>query len=329
MKTGIDFAISLDMVNLNHQEPNRNRYESKYYWDELLTLIPAAGFASIELPYQPKWDFGGRSGIPFTQYAIETKYGSVKNFMTRLHANGITSIAAVSFDPSLFISGNLDTYFGAFGHFASQAVKFTSEAGSTILNITPTPCIGLLEFHLAQSGDWTKTKKEFIKRTADLINSLAVEAASCGVTIVLKNEYWSLLREAGADEIFSQIDRGVRRNIDTAHIQIAGNDPVAKISQLAGRIGSVHFTDTAFNDTSNVWREVSPEFPSAQATQVFRDIGQGNVNLAAAYQALQQIGYQGWIACSNRQTRDPMRAMLRTRRQIELVITKNERGAGK
>ena len=329
MKTGIDFAISLDMVNLNHQEPNRNRYESKYYWDELLTLIPAAGFTSIELPYQPKWDFGGRSGIPFTQYAIETKYGSVKKFVARLNADGIKGIAAVSFDPSLFISSNLDAYFGAFGHFASQAVKFTGEAGSKILNITPTPCIGLLEFHLAQSGDWSKTKNDFLKRTADLINSLAVEAASCGVTIVLKSEYWSLLRETGVDEIFSQIDPGVRRNIDTAHIQIAGGDPATQISQLAGRIGSVHFTDTAFSDTGNVWREVSPEFPAAQATQVFRDIGQGNVNLAAAYQALQQIGYQGWIACSSRQTRDPMRALLRTRQQIDQIITKNEGGAGK
>ena len=329
MNTTIDFALSLDLVNLDHQEPNRNRYESKYYWDELLTLIPAAGFSAIELPYQPKWDFGGRSGIPFTQYAVETKYGSVSNFMSRLNDNGIKGIAGIYFNPSLFISDNLEAYFGAFGHFASQAIKFAGDAGAPVLTLTPTPCIGLVQFHLSRNGEWETVRSDFLKRTVELINRLAAEAATAGVTIALKNEYWSMLRESDFEAFFKQIDKNVRRNIDTAHVRITGGDPVDQIKMSAGQIGSIHFTDTAFTDFGEVWREVSPEFPARQATQIFRDIGQGHVNLRAAYNALQQVDFKGPVICSCRQTRDPMRAMLRTRQQIDRVITQNEGGAVK
>jgi hypothetical protein len=77
MSSESKFGISLDLVNLLFQEPNRNRYESKYYWDELFTLIPAAGFNSIEIPYLPMLDLTGRIGVPMSIATITAKYGSV------------------------------------------------------------------------------------------------------------------------------------------------------------------------------------------------------------------------------------------------------------
>ena len=29
------FAMSLDMINRHYQEPNRNRYETRQFWEEL------------------------------------------------------------------------------------------------------------------------------------------------------------------------------------------------------------------------------------------------------------------------------------------------------
>jgi inosose dehydratase len=322
MDTALNFALSLDLVDLDHQEPNRNRRESKYYWDELFPLITAAGFQGIELPYQPKWDFGGRSGIPFTRYAIDTKYGSVDRFTAKLHDIGLERIAGILFDPSLFISNNLDAYFGAFGHFAAQAVQMAGDSGAGILTLAPTPCFGILDHLFGRAGNWDGFTADFLKRTADLINGLAQEAKRCGVTITLKNDYWSLLRDRGADAFSAMIDSSVRIDIDTASIQIAGQNPVDEIGRQAGKIGSVHFTDTAFVDTANDWRGVNPGFPASHATQVFRDIGQGTVDLHAAYQALQASGYKGWIVCSCRQTRDVARALLRTRHEIDHMILK-------
>lgn len=327
MSRNIKFGLSLDLVELDHQEPNRNQRESKYYWDELFSLIPAAGFTGIELPYQPKWDFGGRSGVPLSQYAIKTKYGSVKNFKAALKANGIEQIAGVYFNPSLFISSNSDAYFGAFAHFAAEAVQFVAEADASILTLTPTPCIGLLKYHFEKGSNWTAVRTDFLKKTAELINRQAEIAAGCGITIALKNEYWSVIRETGREAFYELLDDRIRLNIDTAHSQIAGDSPVEQITAEADRIGSVHFTDTAFVDTNETWREVNPQYPSKAATQVFRDIGQGTVDLPAAYQALKAVEYGGWVICSCRQTRDAMRAMLRSRHQIDQMILQEKGGA--
>lgn len=60
-------AISLDLINRHNQEPNRNRYESRYFWEELYQLVAASGFTGIELPYEPVWQLGGRSGVPLNR----------------------------------------------------------------------------------------------------------------------------------------------------------------------------------------------------------------------------------------------------------------------
>ncbi len=313
------FGFSLDLVNLDYQEPNRNRYESKYFWDELFTLIPAAGFSAIEIPYQPKWDFGGRSGIPLTKYAVETKYKTVADFAAFLKVGGIDRISGITFNPSLFFGDNLDMYFGAFGHFADEAIQFAREAGAGVLTITPTPCYGLVDFYYGKAEDFVGWKNQFIDRTVELLGSLAQKAADQGVVLSVKNEFWSLARETGFDDFTSKLDAAIRFDIDTAHLAIQGADPTQAIKKLAGRIGSVHLTDTSYADPNGAWRLVNPEFPAAKATQVFRDIGQGSLDIAAAVNALDAIGYDGPVICSCRQTRDVSRALLRTRHQIEKI----------
>lgn len=313
------FALSLDLVELESQEPNRNRRESKYYWDELFTLIPAAGFRAVEIPYQPKWDFGGRSGVPLTMRSVTTKYGTVDAFLKVLKADGIERIAGVSFSPVLFAGAPGDAFFGAYRHFASEAVAFAGEAGADVLTVTPTPPVGLLEHHRGDSAAWSG---DFLKKLADLLNDLAKEAAANGTKLSLKSEYWSLLRGERIDAFAKGLDPSIRLDVDTAHLAIAGLDPAKRAAAIGGRIGSVHLTDTAFVDAGETWRTPSPEFPAGRATQVFRDLGAGTVDLAAACRAVEETGYEGWYVCSCRQTRDACRAMLRTRSHVDRVLSK-------
>lgn len=319
----LNFGLSLELVEMDNQEPNRNQRESKYYWDEMFQLVSAAGFTGIELPYQPKWDFGGRSGVPFSNYAITTKYGTVKSFLEMLNANGIEKIVGIHFDPSLFISDNFAAYFGAFNHFASEAIRFAAESGAGNLTLTPTPCQGLLQYYTDKQTDWSVWSADFIKKTSDLVARLADEAAASGVTLNLKNEYWSLLRGNAIDDFIQQTSGALFYDIDTAHLQISGLNPVEQIHRHAGKIGSVHLSDTAFVDDGDYFKSTTPEYPAGRATQVFRDIGQGTVDLAAACSALLESDYQGWVVCNNSQTRDTMRAMLRTRFQINNSFSKH------
>lgn len=304
-------AISLDLVNLHNQEPNRNRYESKYFWEELYGLIAASGFSKIEIPYEPVWQFGGRSGVPFNRYCVNTKYESAANYRARLDASGINQVTGVTFDSNLFMrNDNLDFYFGATGHFANEALSHAADMGADYFAISPSPYYGrIAQYH----PDIENMKEAFAERVVALLAGLAAKADELGVTLVLRNEYWSLF---GGERIAALVDAlpdTVKLDFDTASLFIAGISPTDFLQTHIGRIGSVHLTDTAFVDTQNIAKTPNPQFPRGQATQVFRDPGMGTVDLVGITALLDNLNYCGPITCSARQTRDPFRALLRTR----------------
>lgn len=297
------FGMSMELVDLHRQEPNRNRRESKYFWDELFELVAAAGFDSIELPYEMKWDFGGRSGIPLTRRSVNIKFGNAQGFLAELKKKGINNISGLHFDPSLFAGDNQEAYFGAFEHFASEALSFAAELGCDYLTLTPTPAIGAI-------GGICSDETAFLERTAALINRLA---ESSSVRICVKNEYWTLLRGERLHAFIKQLSDKVYYGIDTANLAIAGLDPVKFIAGCAGRIGSVQLTDTAFVDDGEYYKQPMPEFPAGRATQVFRDFGQGEIDFSAIIPALEKAGFDGRLVVCSRQTRDICRALLRAR----------------
>ena len=52
----------------------------------------------------------------------------------------------------------------------------------------------------------------------------------------------------------------------------------------------------------------------------FRDPGTGSVDLAGIAALLTQLGYAGPVTVSARQTRDPFRALLRTRTLLNQIL---------
>ena len=304
-------GFSLDMVNVHHQEPNRNRYESRYYWDELYPMMSAAGFTAIEIPFDPFWIFRGGSGVPFTKYCVEFKFGNVNNYINHLQSSGIEKVAGIHFSPTLFMrNDNLDFYFGASGYFGGEAIRYAAELGCDYITITPTPPYGLVKHYYGQHPDW---ESGFVKRTIDLLNAFAKTAEEKGVKLSLRNEYWSVFRNQDFDTILAQLDDSVRVNLDAANLVIAGQHPSDMVKKYARRIGSVYLTDTAFTDDTETWKTPLPEYPQHRATQVFRDLGFGTTNLGEFQQTLQSVDYAGWGIVSCRQTREPMRALLRSR----------------
>lgn len=317
MSNNIKIGFSLDMINVHYQEPNRNRYESKYYWEELYPLIVAAGFTAVEIPFDPYWIFRGGSGVPMTKYCIEVKYDTVANYVSHLKEQGINKVAGIHFTPNLFMrNDNLDFYFGASGYFGGEAIRYAKELGCDYINVSPTPPYGLLKHYHGRVADWEAWTNEFIKRTAELINGFAAIAKENSITLALRNEYWSLLRGDAILQFLKTIDPSVRLDIDTAHTSITGKNPNEILKERSNVIGSVHLTDTAFEDGAEIWKTPNPEFPCNKATQVFRDLGFGKIDLGDFYKTLQSVNYDGWAICSCRQTREPARALLRSRSYI-------------
>ncbi|RVU03342.1 sugar phosphate isomerase/epimerase [Novosphingobium umbonatum] len=304
-------AISLDLINRHYQEPNRNRYESKYFWEELYGLIATAGFRAIEIPYEPVWQFGGRSGVPMNRYCVNTKYGDAAQYRAALQASGIERVSGITFDPNLFMrNDNLDFFFGASGHFSQEALSHAAAMGADYLAISPSAYYGRIRHYHPDLDSQTEL---FTQRTIGWLEALAVKAAELGVKLVLRNEYWSLFRGESILPLLDALPDTVQLDVDVASLQIAGVDLGGFIAAQHHRIGCVHLTDTDSVDADDIWQTPNPEFPAGKATQVFRDPGQGSAPLIEVAAQLDQLAYTGPITCSARQTRDPFRALLRTR----------------
>ncbi|SUJ10217.1 Inosose dehydratase [Sphingomonas paucimobilis] len=242
---------------------------------------------------------------------IDTKYDSAANYRDVLRRSGIDRVVGVTFDPNLFMrNDNLGFFFGASGDFAGEALAHAADLGADYLAISPSPYYGrMAHYH----PDLEAKKDDIAARVTELLQGLAAKAQEAGVTLVLRNEYWGLFRGERVLQLLDALPESVTLDIDTATLTIAGVSPAEFISAHIGRIGCVHLTDTDFIDTDETWKSPNPEFPAGRATQVFRDPGTGSVDLSQIAQLLDRLGYDGPVVCSARQTRDPFRALLRTR----------------
>lgn len=314
-------SFSMEAVDLDHQAPNRNKRESKYYWDELYSLISAGGFNDLEIPYEPKWDFGGRSGVPRTLRSVRVKFGSTHCYMEHLSSFGIDGISTVHLDPSLFCSGSMDMYFGALSHYTSEAIEFARGVGADTVTLSVTPPYHAVEGLLSTLPP-TDGHETFLKMTAEVIENAARTAAAAGISLCLKNEYWGILRGEKILDFLKSLNCSVLLDVDTAHLQIAGINVPQFINDHKADIGVVHFTDTAFTDTEKIYRTALPEFPLGTATKVFRDIGDGMIDFAAIMEALKSTGYDGTIVYNCRNSYDVCRSILRTRYFIDHILNK-------
>ncbi len=302
------YAFSTEVVDLDNQAPNRNKRESRYFWDELNHLISAGGFSGIEIPYEPKWDFGGRSGIPRTLRSILVKFDSVAAYMEFLKDNGIESIDCVHMNPSLFCRGASPMYFGAFGHFAQEAVEFAAQAGCGTVTISVTPPV----YKIRSLADF-ESEEVFLEKTKEVITALAGKAAEAGVQLCLKNEYWGLLRGEKILAFADSLGADVKLDADTANLYIAGVEPQQFVKEHLDRIGIVHLTDTSFTDTDNTWETALPEFPAGRTTKIYTDPGEGEVDLKAVINVLKEAGYDGTAVLDPKDSYDISRSILRVR----------------
>ena len=81
---------------------------------------------------------------------------------------------------------------------------------------------------------------------------------------------------------------------DTGHWAFAGGDPVQGIHEFSDRIWHVHFKDHE-PDVARQSREQAWDGPTSVGHGVFCELGRGDVDFPGVLNALQDIGYAGWI----------------------------------
>ncbi|MBO6013875.1 MAG: sugar phosphate isomerase/epimerase [Oscillospiraceae bacterium] len=300
-------AFSLETVNTRYQEPNRNRVESKYYWEELFQLVGAGGFHAVELPYDPGF-MGARCCFPFSKVVMDVKFGGVEGFKKVLADAKIDKIAGIFASPRA--AGSVEQYVEGFKRSVKGMLGLAGELGCDYVTVSASP-------EYCTMGALLDKKAELLDALAAALGELADEAGD--IKLCVRNEFWGILRGAGMHDFMAKVDKRVGYCVDLAHIKIAGEDPAEFIRKAGDRVGVVILTDTCFEDKDEVWKGPAPAFPRTGATQVFKDLGQGSVDLCAVFAALKEVGFDGWATVDNRQTRQVSRGILRARYALNAV----------
>jgi inosose dehydratase len=83
------------------------------------------------------------------------------------------------------------------------------------------------------------------------------------------------------DRILAATDPArVKLLLDVAHYQQGGGDPAAAIRKYHDRLGFLHFNDVEPANNAQGYR--------------FVELGRGRVDFTAVFNALDEIGYNGW-----------------------------------
>jgi sugar phosphate isomerase/epimerase len=312
------FGLSLETVNLRTSGPNFIYMQSKLFWVDLFKFVAAAGFKGIELPYNPfssdpmAFEIG-RCGVPVSTFAVNAKYGSPKEFMSFLNDVGIEEVTGVHINANdvmleIVASGQpMFNYFTLFEKMGMEAIDFLVSLGSKGLVVSPTPEIGWLEKMVGGDLD-----EEFTTKTIEVLRKLVSAGKEKGITVAVKNEYWSLMRGKKIAQLLKQVE-GALFSPDLAHIKITGDDAAVVVNSHKNEIGYLRFSDTDFTDEVCNYKKVNAEIPVDGRQKVFCDLGDGNVDLLNVAKILKDNNYDGWVICESKKTLNVYRALLKMR----------------
>ena len=311
-------VVSYGIVNADTSGPGAFLRAAKWYWDELTDMFAAAGFTSVMIPMVPNTENVSRNGAPICTASIRTRFGSPEGYLAYLNEKGIDNVeiigvSAQSMYNSLFETGlSMDQFYDGFYEYAMDAAQALKELKGSTLLVSPTPGIGFLE--MAFEGDSERIGK-FEEEAAACINKIGEACKALGISVVVRNEYWTTMRGEGIEKFLELLDpEKVTFAPDPAHLYIAGADYAGLFGKYAAQAKAVCFTDTKFKDEQEAYLTISPEFPQSGAGQrVYWDLGFGDIDFDALYAALKTAGFDGPVLLEPKYSLDIPKGILRAR----------------
>jgi inosose dehydratase len=138
------------------------------------------------------------------------------------------------------------------------------------------------------------TTLEELEIAAVTINELAKRTLALGVKSCIHPHLWTEVQDENElDAIMNLTDPEVVFFApDSAHLLGAGMDPAAKIRQYGDRVAYVHLKDLTGQKAT---REDFPTLPAHEELPFFCELGVGSVQFKQVIDALNDIGYDGWV----------------------------------
>lgn len=320
------YSFSLESVNMLTSGPNFIYKQSKSFWVNYFKYISAAGFRSVELPFNlfssdPMAFETGRCGIPLSANAINSKYGSAGDFLCFLNELGIDEISSIHVNANdamlELVAAKLQPadYYRLFAEMLQDSLEHCKSLNCKSLIISPSPELGWLKTIMPDDLDG-----KFERCTAYILNSFCHTAASYEISVAVRAEFWSLYRGNAIMELLNEVP-GLLICPDFAHMHIAGVSETEALAACAGKLLCPRLTDTSFTDEYNNFERINAEIPVDGPQKVFSDLGDGTVKLSECAQIIKDSGYDGYVVCEQRKTLDVYRGLLKLRWYLDHEIS--------
>jgi len=254
-------------------------------WDRLLDLVAASGATGIELTFEP---FGWRTGT--------LAYGDAAGLTARLADRGLAVTSGY------FVGTETPDLLDA--HRRADLVRRAGEYADLLLACGADTMVASLPRRLPSGAD----DSEFVAAVVEGITRVAAAVVQRGCRFALHTEshsaFWTA---ADIDRYLALLDPDlVGFCPDTAHITLAGDDPVAVCGKYRDRIALVHWKDAAGTlpidppDVEDVFATHTPHF---------RPLGGGEVDLPALIDEFLDAGPLSRVLLEVDQAVDPVAAV--------------------
>jgi inosose dehydratase len=152
-------------------------------------------------------------------------------------------------------------------------------------------CKFLVQHHakyLNIQAPWAPETGTTQKELDEMVQKLTLMGELCKkykVTLCLHPHYGSTVyTESEIDYVISKVSKDlVSICLDTAHSTLAGMDPVKAVTKYMKRLKYIHLKD------------LDPNYSKDAPMKGFRALGEGTVNFAGIYDALNAGGYDGYL----------------------------------
>jgi inosose dehydratase len=148
---------------------------------------------------------------------------------------------------------------------------------------------------VVQDWDWSIPRPLSVDEQKHMVEMFGIIDEICaahGLQQVLHSHVQTVVETK--DDINRVLDTcDVNFCLDTGHMAIGGQDPVAFAKEAMERVGHVHLKDVRLDMVAPVLRREVTLMAATQAG-LFTPLGQGDVDILGVVQTLEAAGYRGW-----------------------------------
>ena len=166
-----------------------------------------------------------------------------------------------------------------------RRARFFAAAGADVLVLAAIPSTGAFEQTAElDDGEW-RTMFESLKSVEEI-------CARHGVGVALHHHFGTIIeRDDQLRRFLEGCDTGLC--LDTGHLMLGGSDPVEIAGSAGERVSHLHLKDVDRELARLVaTRELS--YKDGATREMFRPLGDGDVDVAEVILRVQAAGYKGW-----------------------------------